>query len=224
VDRWPAHLRVIAQALSDWWDDWVNLVVINLIWVACWITVVLGPPATLGLYYVANRLAYGESLGPRGLLEGGRRYFLQSGLWMMLNLVVMAILVGNLTFYAALTATWADWLMALFILLGLAWLIIQFYTLAYLMEQERKHLRLALRNALFTAVAAPGYTLVVAGFATLVIALSAGLVFPLFLGGPCLIAMLGNHAVRERLETYRVRERDLASREPETGQPSSNSH
>ena len=153
-----------------------------------------------------------------------RAVTVSSWLWMMLNLVVMAILVGNLTFYAALTATWADWLMALFILLGLTWLVIQFYTLAYLMEQERKHFPLALRNALFTAVAAPGYTLVVAGFAALVIALSAGLVFPLFLGGPCLIAMLGNHAVRERLETYRVRERDLANRGPETGQPSFNSH
>ena len=224
MGSWPAHLSVIGQALSDWWDDWVNLVVINLIWIVCWITVVLGPPATLGLYYVANRLAHGESVGPKGLLEGGRRYFLQSWLWMMLNLVVMAILVVNLTFYATLAASWADWLKAFFVLLGLAWLVIQFYALPYLMEQERKRLRVALSNGLFTALAAPGYTLAVAGFAALVVALSAGLVFPFFLGGPCLVAVLGSLAVRERLETYRVRERDLAHREPEPGEQNSNSN
>lgn len=219
MDGRPAHLRVIGHALSAWWDDWVNQVVINLIWVGCWVTVVLGPPATFGLYYVANRLAYGQSLGPRGLLEGARRYFLKSWLWMVLNLVILAILILNLIFYAALAAAWTDWVMAFLVLLGLAWLVIQFYTLPYVMEQEHRHLRLALRNALFTALAAPGYTLMVVGFAILLLVLSVGLIFPLLLGGPCLIAVLGSHAVRERLETYRVRERELESRETEPDDP-----
>ena len=53
----------------------------------------------------------------------------------------------------------------------------------------------------------------VAGLAALVAALSVVVVAPLFLGGPCLIAALGNRAVRERLETYRVQEREAAQRE-----------
>jgi hypothetical protein len=224
MEQLPSHLRVIAQAISDWWDDWVNMVVMNLVWILCWITVALGPPATLGLYHVTNRLARGESLGPKGLLDGGRRYVLQSWLWMVLNLVVVAIVVVNFLFYAAFDAAWADWLKAFFVLLGLAWLVVQFYALPYLMEQERKHLGIALRNGLFTALAAPGYTLAVAGFAALIVALSVGLVFPLFLGGPCLVAALGNRAVRERLETYRIRQRDLASPEPEPGEPNTNAN
>jgi hypothetical protein len=80
------------------------------------------------------------------------------------------------------------------------------------MEQERKHLGMALRNGLFTALAAPGYTTVVAGVAALIAALSVAVVAPLFLGGPCLIAALGNRAVRERVETYRVRERESDER------------
>ncbi len=208
MEQWPVPLRVIGRALSDWWDDWVQMVLIDLVWVLCWLTVVLGPPATFGLYHVANRLVHGESLGLSGLLAGGRRYFLRAWLWILLNLVVTAVVGVNVWFYARFDAIWAGLLQAFFLLLGLAWLVVQFYALPYLMEQGKKSLRLALRNGLFTALAAPGYTLVVVGLAALVGALSVGTVAPLFLGGPCLIAVLGNRAVRERLETYRVRERE----------------
>jgi uncharacterized membrane protein YesL len=223
IEGLPPHLRVIAQAASDWWDDLVNLVVINLIWVVCWLTVVLGPPATLGIYHVANRLVRGESLGPQGLLEGAKRYFLQSWLWMLFNLVVAAIVLVNWGFYASFDAGWADLMRAFFLLLGLFWLAIQFYALPYLVEQERKNVGIALRNGLFNALAAPGYTLVVFAFAVLVVGLSVGLVFPLFLGGPCLIAVVGNRAVIERLATYGVREREMASREADTVENDDNS-
>jgi uncharacterized membrane protein YesL len=102
--------------------------------------------------------------------------------------------------------------------LALAWLTVQFYALPYLVEQEEKRIGLALRNALFTALAAPGYTVVVAGSAALIAVLSVALVFPLFLGGPCLIAALGNRAMLERLEAYRVREREAAHEESDAEQ------
>lgn len=38
------------------------------------------------------------------------------------------------------------------------WLVVRFYALPYLMEQEHKSLRLALRNGFSTLLAAPGYT------------------------------------------------------------------
>lgn len=210
MEHWPAHLRVISQAATDWWDDLVNLIVINLIWLLCWMTIVLGPPATLGIYYVTNRLAHGEAVGPRGFVEGARRYFFHSWLWMLLNLAFGALAILNFGFYATLDALWAGPLQIFFISLGIIWLVVQFYALPYLMEQERRNVGLALRNGLFNALAAPGYTLVVFSFALFVAVLCAGLVFPLFFGGPCLIACLGSRAVAERLETFGVRERDLA--------------
>ena len=208
VKRLPVPLQVVAQALSDWWDEWFNMALISLAWLLCWVTIVLGPPATFGIYYVTNQLTHGRSLGLRGLLEGGRRYFLKSWLWMLLNLLVLAVVVSNIWFYGQFDADWAVIVRMFLSFLGLVWLIVQFYALPYLMEQEEKSLRLALRNGLFTFLASPGYTAVVAGLAALVVALSVVLVAPLFLGAPCLIAVLGNRAVRERLETYRVRERE----------------
>ena len=204
----PVPIQVIFRALNDWWADWVHMVVVNLVWALCWLTIVLGPPATLGLYHVTNELARGHSLGLEGLLEGGRHYFWKSWQWALLNLLAAAIVVINVRFYAQFDATWAELLRALLWFVGLTWLIVQFYALPYLMEQETKSLRMALRNGLFTALAAPGYTMVVAGVGALIAALSIGTVVMIFLGGPCLVAVLGNHAVRERLETYRVRERE----------------
>ena len=216
ISRLPVPLQVVAQALSDWWDDWINMALISLVWLLCWVTVVLGPPATFGLYYVTNQLAHGRSLGLRGLLEGGRRYLRQSWLWMLLNLLVAVVVVTNVWFYGQFDADWAAIARPFPLLLGLAWLVVQFYALPYLMEQKTESLRPALRNGLFTLLAAPGYTAVVAGLAALVAVLSVVLVAPLFVGGPCLIAALGNRAVRERLETYRVREQEASRGKRET--------
>jgi uncharacterized membrane protein YesL len=206
--KWPVPLQVVGRSLRDWWDDWVNMVVLNLILALAWLTIVLGPPATFGLYYVTDHLARGKSLGPRGLIEGGRRYFLQSWLWFLLNLAVALIIGVNYFFYASFTSTWADYLKAAFLLLGLAWLVVQFYALPYFMAQQEKRVGLALRNGLFTALAAPGYSLVVAGAAGLVFGLSISTVVLLFLGGPCLVATLGSHVVFERMKTYRIQERE----------------
>ena len=205
--RLPVPLQVVVQALSDWWDDWVNMALISLIWLLSWITIVLGPPATFGLYYVTNQLARGRSLGLGGFLEGGRLYLRKSWLWMLINLVVAVVSLVNIWFYGQLDADWAGIVQVFPLFLGLIWLVVQFYALPYLMEQEEESLKLALRNGLFTLLAAPGYTAVVVGLAALIVVLSVWLVAPLFLGAPCLIAVLGNRAVRERLETYRARER-----------------
>lgn len=205
--EWPVPLQVVGRSLRNWWDDWVNMVVVNLLLCLAWLTIVLGPPATFGLYYVTDHLARGQSLGPRGLFEGGRCYFLQSWVWFLLNLAVALILAVNYFFYASFTSIWADFLKSAFVLLGLAWLVVQFYALPYFMAQQEKRVGLALRNGLFTALAAPGYSLIVVGAAGLIVGLSISTVALLFLGGPCLTAVLGSTAVLERLETYHVQER-----------------
>jgi uncharacterized membrane protein YesL len=199
---------VIGQALAAWWDDWVNMVVINLIWIVCWVTIVLGPPATLGVYHLTNHLARGIGLGPSGLWEGIKRYFLVSWLWMLLNLLAAVILGVNFLFWAGQDTVWEILLVGVLLFFSVAWLATQFYALPYLVEQKRKNLGLALRNGLFTALSAPGYTLVVAGLAAALAILSTLLVLPLLLGVPILVAALGTWAVRDRLETYGVRDRE----------------
>ena len=112
-------------------------------------------------------------------------------------------------FYGRFEGRWTLVLQILFGFVGLTWLVVQFYALPYMMEQDRKHLGLALRNGLFTALAAPLYTMFIAGIAFLVAALSIATVVLLLLGGPALVATLGTRAVLDRLAVYQVRERDV---------------
>jgi uncharacterized membrane protein YesL len=181
-------------------------------------TVVLGPPATLGMYHVANRLANGRSLELGRFWEGIKRYFWVSWLWVLLNLLVAIIQGVSFAFWTGQRTFWAILLTGFLVFLTVAWLATQFYALPYLVEQRRKNLGLALRNGLFTAFSAPGYTLVVAGVAAILVVASILFVLPLFVGGPMLIAVLGTWAVRERLETYGVSARDEASVEDEAAE------
>jgi uncharacterized membrane protein YesL len=203
-----APFQVILQTLRDWWDEWLNMLVVGMAWFLCWMTVLLGPPATLGLYHVTHALAHGESLGLSGLLAGGRRYFLKGWLWALVNLAASILLLANFVFYGQFDAVWGGLLQGLFAGMGALWWVVQFYALPYLMEQEQQQLRLALRNGLLTVLASPGYTLVIVGVAALISVLSLVLVLPVFLGAPGLVALLGTRAVLERIETFGVHDRD----------------
>ena len=202
MNAFPVFLR----ALTDWWRDWVNMAVLNLGWMICWLTLVLGPPATFAAYRVANDFAHGRSLYPRELPGFFRRYFLQSWAWFLLQIVVAAGVLINLQFYSGLNSGLGSVLLGATLAVAGAWLLIQLYALPYLMEQDRPLLLQAYRNALLTALASPLYTLVLALICGLLLALCVRLPFLLLFGVPMLIAVTGTIAVLERLEAFGKRE------------------
>jgi uncharacterized membrane protein YesL len=195
-------LRVIPQALGNWWYGWTNLAAINVAWILCCITIVLGPPATFGLFHAANEAAHQRNVGMADFTRGLRLYFRQSWLWGALNAIVVFLVWTNIRFYGQFRETWAGVLLLVTLALALVWLAVQFYALPYLMEQEEKRLRTALRNGLFTALASPLYTLVLLAAAGAIVGLSIQLPILLLLGGPPLLAILANQAVLERLGTF----------------------
>lgn len=206
--RVPIWSLVIFDTFRDWYDDWVNLFVINLIFLLCWVTIILGPPALFGMYHITGDLVYGKSRAPREMISGMRKYFLKSWQWFSLNLVIAAIIIVNFFFYRTVHSDWALLVQALFIFLGILWLAIQFYALPYMMEQEEKSLKTAYRNGLFTVMGAPGYTFVVVGFAAFLAVLSIATILPAAFAAPTLIACIGSRSIRERVQTLGVRERD----------------
>jgi len=190
----------------DWWDSWIHWTGAGLVWFLCWLTLLLGPPATFSLVSAAYRMAVrGGSSHWRELAADARRYFGVSWLWMVLNLIVLALAPLNLNFYARLPSPWNGLIQGLLLLLTGLWFVVQLFTVPFLMEQEHKHLGIAMRNALYTVLAAPGFSIVLSIVALIIAALSVALVAPLLLGGPGFLALLACHAVNERLETYGIR-------------------
>ena len=208
LDTLKAPFKVMGIALKDWWRDWVNMAALNLAFVLLWATVVLGPPATFALYNIVHTYVYGRSFELRETPAMLRRYFFKSWLWTLANALVVGGVWLNLQFYVVQNTAGASWVVALrafSLLVGALWLAVQFYALPYLLEQDRPSLRQAYRNAFFTLLASPLYTFFMMGFVLFLVLISARFVVLLFLGVPPLIAVLGVHAVAERLRHYRAR-------------------
>lgn len=207
--KWPAPLAVIGRSIVEWWDTWLDYEIITLAWVFAQVTIILGPPATFGMYYVANTMAReGQALGIKGMIEGARMYFGKALLWGLLNWAAMLLAYVNFTFYSQISSWWGAAAEVLVTFIFVLWLVTQFYAVPFFMEQTEPKILLALRNGLFTALASPGFTFVLMLFVLLLIGLSAGLIIPLFLGAPGLIATLGTRALFNRLVKFGLKKDD----------------
>jgi uncharacterized membrane protein YesL len=211
----PASLRIIGRAIVDWWDGWLDMVMVTSIWFLAQLTIVLGPPATFGVYYVAYNMINGEALGVRGLIEGARKYFWKALLWGLANLAVFATLFVNVQFYGSIETSWGIYLLIIMWMLTALWITTNFYALPFFLEQTDQRLRVAWKNGLLTSLATPLYTLVLLVFVLLVFGLSLGLVIPIFLGLPGIIPMLGFRAVSDRLIAFGLRKPERTPKEIE---------
>lgn len=201
-----AAFGVIRRSLTDWWYDWVNMILINAVWAFGLVTIVLAPPTTFGAFYAVNQLAHGHSVHFSDFVDGFRRYFWVSYVWALINVAAAVLVWSSLLFYGQIEAGWSVLVLTFVLMIALGWFIMQFYALPYLIEQEQKNLLIALRNSLFTGLASPLYTLIVVGFTVIIAAASIAIIAPVLLGGPCMVALLSNHAVRERLITFGLRQ------------------
>jgi hypothetical protein len=194
--------QVIQESFTAWWYSWLTLMLLNTLLVLCWISIVLGPPATFSFYYAIHSLETTHSTNWREFLEGTKIYFFKSWLWALLNVVVVVLFVVSTDFYSQFEETAALFILTLFV--GLIWFCVQFYALPYFMAQEQKRILLALRNGLFTLLASPLYSLVLFLFVAFILWLSTTLPILFVIGCPALIAVLGVHAVKERVRTFQI--------------------
>jgi len=194
---------VLHAALRDTWDDLFTTAVCNLLWLFFNLVLVTGPPATVALFYYANRLAHGEPTGVGDFLRAVRRYFGVGWRWGLVNGVLLFLLVGDVILTGQLSQSAGARLAQGFFLAGLlAWLLLQLYTLPFLFEQETPSVRLALRNGaamlgnnLLFSVALGVWLggILLLGTLLFMLSLAAGSVF---------LALVGNHAVLNRLNAY----------------------
>jgi uncharacterized membrane protein YesL len=207
--KFPAFLKVFGRSAVDWYDSWLDMTLIGMIWLAAQATVILGPAATFGVCYVTSSMVRsGESLGVKGLFEGARKYFLKATAWGALNWLVAVISVVNFIFYMNVESTFGYIARVLIAVLTLLWLMTQFYTVPFLLAQEQENLFLALRNGFYMTLASLPYTVGLMIIVALIIALCVVLILPAFLGVSMLISVMGTHALYDRLEAFGLRKKD----------------
>jgi len=199
--------RVIVKTVKDVWGDMFMLVLMNLFTLLCTVVVIPGPPAWAALYAMCNRIANEYAVSWDGYFEAFRKYFGKSWLYFVLLAVVSALIVVNFFWYGQVFGdqVWVAWVRGAWLAVGFFWLVVNFYVWPFLMEQEDKRWRVALRNSALIAAANPLFTLTLLIVLGIVLGVSLVLTPVFVLMGLAIFAMTGSEAVVNRVTVYRKR-------------------
>lgn len=182
---------------------------------ALFVSLLLGAPATAGLYYVVNQLARGEPSGPGQFFPAFRRFYGRAVRLAASNLALLVLLILNIYFYALVLGGFFIVLSVLFAYALLLWLLIQPYLFPMLVELDTP-IRGILRNAVIFALDNVRLTIGLAFVYAFVWALTLSplilLMLPFF--GPTLLALIGTKATLELIEKYRARIAEVEGRPP----------
>lgn len=195
---------IVRAALRQMWADIFTTLVVNLLWFFFNLLIITGPPATLALFYVANRIAHDEPTDPGDFMAALRRYFGAGWRWGALNLFILFFLVGDYILTGRLLeGDNARLVQGFYLLLLLIWLFLQLYVLPLLLEQERPELMQALRNAAVMFGRNLGFSLTLAGLVAAVLFVGVAFFLVTAAAGAIFLSLVGNHAVLNRLAPYR---------------------
>ncbi|MBC8446354.1 MAG: DUF624 domain-containing protein [Chloroflexi bacterium] len=206
TDAW----QVFRKTLGDLWNEFYLLAMANVLWAALNLLLVTGPPATAGLFVLTHRLACGEAAGLRDFFEGFRRYFWRSWLWAIVAGAGFFILGGDVVLIGSLSsANYVIFIQGFFLMLLFLWAFLLLHAFPLILEQERPSLHLALRNGLVMLAGNRGFSVTLFGLALLVALLSTLLFAPWGIITVVFLALLGNHAVLNRLAVHRATQEEL---------------
>jgi len=215
-------LRVVKYSLKDFWDEFVILVVLNILWCATVALPVLAllvlsgldqilalavslillvplPVVSGGLCFVTNQISRGKAVGWGTFATGIRRYWAKSLVVAAVNLVVLVLLLTNLQFYGLMEGVWTNVVVSIWLVLGFYWLLVQVFWFPMILELKNEKILLAFRNALAMVLVTPGFSITL-GIVLLVLGLlCVVLTVPVILLMASLLLLIANHATRSRL-------------------------
>lgn len=210
-------LRVAWKTLQDLWDEMFYLVLMNVLTLLLMLLVIPGPPAWVALNAVCVRVANEYAISWETYFRAFRIHFLKAWIYSAMSLAALALIGLNFWWYGAVFGdqVWAQWVRGAWLAAAVFWLALNFYAVAFYLEQEDKRWRVAARNALLTAGAFPLFTLTLIVVGGLVMALSV-LFTPLFVMlGLAFWALLGAEATANRIRVWQARSAAQAERAPD---------
>ncbi len=205
-------LQVVRRAFIDLWDHLFLVVFCSLVWLFLFLLIIPGPPATLALFDMAERIARREHLLEfRDYLRSVRARFGVGWRWAAINIPVLAILVIDISaiprMFSPSVAVPVQW----FFIVALAlWLVVNWYALAFLFQQKEMSVRQALRNGAVLLLQHPLFAFVLAIITAILLWLSLILIIVNLLFGPMVVALISTHAVLDRVALFRAAQQPAA--------------
>lgn len=176
-------------------------------WLAPLLAIPIGP-ATAALAVVARRCAADVRVTRTFYMDGLRTYWRPALGLSSIGMVVLALLLMNIAFYANRPSGFALGLAFIWGYVLLFWLSVQFYAYPVLVRMEQPSVPGALRTAAFGELANPFFSIVLLLIAAAFLVLSALTVIFFLLIWPALMALLGEHSFRLFLARAGVKEED----------------
>ena len=202
-------LHIVRSALENLWDDAFMVIFCSLVWLFLTMLIIPGPPATVALFDISERIAKRDRLLEfRDYLRAVWRNFGVGWRWAAINIPVLLIVAVDIRVVPQMVSTSlaVPIQMAFYIALAL-WLIVNWYALAFLFQQEKSSVRQALRNGGVLLLRHPWFSFMLAIFTAILLALSFVFVIVNMLFGPMLVGLIATHAVNDRLEIFRAAKR-----------------
>ena len=195
-------VQILRNSLEDIWNDLWLMLACNLFWLCAWLLVIPGPPASLALSKVGNRIAHGEVVDLKDFWETFRHEWGVAWRWGGIFLAVLLVLVANLVITGSFQTSWKPYLQGLYLFLIICWLILQIFVLPFLWEQEKMSVRQALHNSWAFILGNPEFAILLSILLILIYVLGTIAFLLSVIFGGVFAACVGNRAVINRLEIY----------------------
>lgn len=196
---------VVRSAIVDLWDNAFLAIFCSLVWLFLTLLIIPGPPATVALFALSASIVKQERLLEFGdYLRAVWRNFGVGWRWAAINIPVLLIIVVDIRAVPRMFSPDAALTIQLAFYLALAiWIVVNWYALAFLFQQEKPSVLQALRNGGVLLLQHPWFSLALMLATALLLALSLVMVIVNMLFGPMLVGLIGTHAVVDRLMIYR---------------------
>ncbi|PKO23933.1 MAG: hypothetical protein CVU38_01565 [Chloroflexi bacterium HGW-Chloroflexi-1] len=210
----PSPFALFWRAIKQWWGDIYAFWLANLIWTLGALLVVTAPPAAAALNALTRQTAQDETVQWAQFLRQQflrqqflrqqflrqqflRQQFLRQQFFWGLTLLdgfILLLIAANYQFWGHFIDGWARWIQSFWGAAFLVWLLWQLYLYPALVVQARPNVFRAMRNALLLMVNDPLRTVGLGLLCLALLTASVGVVFPIFMATPAVIAIACNGA------------------------------
>ena len=139
--------EIIKKSTTDLWDEMLYMLLFNVIWLIGTVLIIPWPFVTFGLFHIAAEVSEANGIRLSKFINYGRQMAKPAYIWGVLNLIGIALLWFNVTFYSGYTTQWAAILQLFFLSILAFWLLTMHLAVGMYPRLIEPSFGLALRNA-----------------------------------------------------------------------------